>query len=106
MKRIKPKYLYSQSGYKGLIVLECPDCGARVTVNFKNRTNWFYCRSCRENIPMEKVRKAYIGMCPYCGANTSLLTNIPEDYLEIRCRVCGAPVDLVWNEKQGMFLNL
>lgn len=106
MKKIKPKYYYSQSGYKGLIMVECPDCGVRVTVNFKNRTSWFHCRNCMTDIPMEKIRKAYIQKCYCCGRSTALLTNIPDDSMEIRCRACGAPVDLVWNEKKGVFVNL
>lgn len=105
-KKILPEYVATKSGYKGLLVIRCPDCGEQKVIRADIPMSWHGCRNCGEYIPLEKMRRVYLNGCPCCGSSTRYLTNVPGDYLEVCCRKCKAPVDHFWSDKHKAFVSV
>lgn len=105
-KKIRPEYIIRHEGYKGFLVIQCPECGKIRAFMTKNEIIWYRCKRCREVFPLEAMRRVYVNGCPCCGTRLRYLTNAVGESFDIKCINCKAPVDLLWNEKHKAFVSI
>lgn len=84
-------------GYKGFLLIRCPECGAIRGFCTKSYITETTCRSCGAVTQLEKLIPAHVN-CGKCGRHFKYQTNIDtKDPVSIHCINCDAPVDLQMN---------
>lgn len=86
-------------GYKGFLLIRCPECGEVRGFCSKTSVTETTCRNCGARIPLEDLIPAHVN-CGKCGSHFKYRTNIDtQDPIPFRCLECEAPVDLQLNSK-------
>lgn len=86
-------------GYKGFLLIRCPECGEVRGFCTKAAVTESICRNCGTRIPLECLIPAHVN-CGKCGSHFKYRTNIDTDGpVHIACLECEAPVDLQLNGK-------
>lgn len=93
-------------GYKGFLLIRCPECGEIRGFCSKATITETTCRSCGAEIPLENLIPAHVN-CGKCGSHFKYKTNIDTmDPVFYRCPECDAPVDLQMNGRDTALVTL
>lgn len=88
-----------QEGYRGFLLIRCPDCGKVQAFCARNNITETKCRECGASVPLEDLIPAHVN-CTKCGGHYRYRTNIiTQEPVPFQCLGCKAPVDLELNGK-------
>lgn len=90
--------------YQGLIIAYCPKCGSYTTFFSKEPAKHFFCRNCKEQIPLNGVPTPLISTCE-CGNRIRGVTNSEEDKFQFNCR-CGYPNSVGYSERKNTYYGM
>lgn len=94
----EPERTYPE-GYKGFLLVRCPECGEIKGFCTKDYVTETTCRSCGEVIPLKDLIPAHVN-CGKCGNHFKYRTNImTQEPVPFNCLRCEAPVDLQLNTR-------
>lgn len=86
-------------GYKGFLLIRCPECGEVRGFCAKDYVQEVSCRKCGATMPLENLIPAHVN-CAKCGKHFKYKTNVnTSEPVPFKCLNCGAPVDLELNGK-------
>lgn len=95
-----------QEGYKGFLLIRCPECGEIRGFCSKSCTTETTCRRCGAVTKLEGLIPAYLN-CAKCGSRFKYRTNInTQDPVPFRCLECEAQVDLQLNGRGTALVTL
>lgn len=87
--------------YRGFLLIKCAHCGKLRGFCAKQPITEYRCDECEKTTPLHDLTSAYIG-CK-CGRHFRYRTNMVDDMFTYSCLSCGAPVDLTYNRKSGIY---
>ena len=88
-----------QEGYKGFLLIRCPECGEIRGFCAKDFVTDTVCRKCGAGIELQDLIPAHVN-CEKCGAHYRYKTNIiTQEPVTFHCLGCEAPVDLQLNPR-------
>lgn len=86
-------------GYKGFLLIRCPECGEIRGFCSKTYVTDTTCRNCGASIPLDGLIPAHVN-CGKCGNHFKYRTNIDtQEPIPFRCLRCEAPIDLQMNAR-------
>ncbi len=86
-------------GYKGFLLIRCPECGEVRGFCAKDYVQEVSCRKCGAVVPLDHLIPANVN-CAKCGRHFRYKTNVGDNKpVPFKCLNCGAPVDLELNGK-------
>lgn len=86
------------AGWKGFLIIRCPDCGEVKTFFARDYQTSTHCR-CGCDIELVDLIPAYVN-CGKCGKSLKYRTNIKDDYpVTVDCLDCKSPIDLAVNAR-------
>jgi len=86
------------AGWKGFLIIRCPDCGEVRTFFARDYQTSHRCR-CGCEIELADLIPAYVN-CGKCGKRLKYRTNIKDDYpVTVNCLDCKAPIDMAVNAR-------
>ena len=88
-------------GYKGLIVLKCPNCGKQFVVFKREPVQSVLCR-CGAEILFDDIARVH-HKCPKCEEFRYYWTNRKELRFEMACGACHAVSDVEYSYKHQMY---
>lgn len=88
--------------YKGLMCIECSQCGLTRFFNQKTPTDSYYCEYGNRTV-LRNMRKIVVS-CK-CGKHWRYWTNSTRKLISLKCPNCGAPIDAVLNERRNRYQN-
>ena len=97
------RYVANEEGYKGFLLLECPQCGKRKAFCTKNPIKSSYC-SCGFEIELSELKVARLD-CK-CGKTWKYRTNIKAQNFTHSCLDCSSPIDVIFNPRHGNYETL
>ena len=93
-------------GYKGFLLIRCPDCGEVRGFCAKDYVTETECRKCGAVIPLEGLIPAHVN-CGKCGNHFKYRTNIiTQEPVPFSCLRCAAPIDLQLNARGTALVTL
>lgn len=87
-------------GYKGFLIVECPQCGNVKSFCAKSPIKSSYCK-CGNEVELKDLRKVVLN-CK-CGKRFRYMTNIKSDRFTHDCLDCGSPIDVEYNPRRGCY---
>lgn len=87
-------------GYKGFLYIKCEECGNTKGYCAKSPRREHRC-DCGHETPLSKLKPMYV-KCE-CGEKFKYMTNLTENTATMNCIGCGAPVDLEYHGKKGVY---
>lgn len=86
-------------GYKGFLLIRCPNCGDVRGFCAKDYVTDTMCRNCGTDIHLKDLIPAHVN-CEKCGSHFKYRTNIDiQEPVPFSCLECDAPVDLQLNPR-------
>ena len=96
----KPKEGPTGTGYKGFLYIKCEECESTKGFCVKAPLRESRC-DCGHTTPLEGLKPMFV-KCK-CGESFKYMTNLTENTASMNCIHCGAPVDLVYHEKNRTY---
>ena len=96
----KPKETRAETAYKGFLYIKCDACGKMKGYCARTPTKESRC-DCGCVTPHKDLKPLYV-KCK-CGENFKYMTNLTDDTATMSCIHCGAPVDLEYHGKKGVY---
>lgn len=90
-------------GIKGLVDLQCPECGKIFITALRDRQKEVDCK-CGHRFDLTAPLARFNYTCPYCEQTRWGHTNREDPDITVRCK-CGGDVDLRWNPKAREYQN-
>lgn len=85
-------------GWKGFMIIRCPECGEVRTFFTRERLTKSRC-NCGCEIELDDMLPAYVN-CGKCGKSLKYRTNIRDEYpVTVNCLDCGSPIDMQVNPR-------
>lgn len=91
---------YNFEGYKGFLIVKCPQCGKIKSFCSKKPIKSSFC-SCGNDVELKDLRKVVLD-CK-CGKSWRYMTNIKSDKFTHNCLDCGSPIDVEFNTRRGYY---
>lgn len=95
-----PQESHAEPGYKGFLYIKCEACGTTKGFCVKSPITENRC-ACGQVTALRNLKPLYVN-CK-CGESFKYRTNITDNYASIDCIKCGAPVDLEYHDKKGVY---
>lgn len=88
-------------------LVECQECGDFITVN-KNKHNGdvFICNNCDTKIPVQEDIIEVTRYSCECGTPHHVSVHSLSNTVSTKCRECGMPIDLRWNDRKEQYDKL
>ena len=96
----KPQESPATTGNKGFLYIKCEACGTTKGFCAKTPITEHRC-ACGHLTALDNLKPLYVN-CK-CGAGFKYHTNITDNYASIDCIKCGAPVDMEYHDKKGIY---
>ncbi len=91
------------TGYRGFLHIKCSICGEIKSFCTKNNLHQYKC-SKGHITELHDLTRMYV-KCK-CGKASRYFTNIQESPFVFECFDCGAPVDMIYHDKKGIFVAM
>lgn len=94
---------WKTEGRRGFWHVECEACGKVKSFYTKQLIKDYFCE-CGHCMKLGDMAPAY-SICK-CGTSVRYRTNVKDKYISQTCFICGAPIDMEWNEKKARYETL